>query len=255
MVRPVNASRHGLPQGRGPNWKIYKACGGSGVNWGQNDLILWLTHRRRKFHGPATLAAAWVRLLRSSLQSPCQLFGCKPENRHPMVCSPVTRARTAQKWLFVASGNAATVSEIKAIGILSLRSLLSAEIKGTISRKVAFCEAVAGARGTQGLLRAYLMNAGGMSRFISWSSVVWTVSFPTCNTQWQTISLLIPSRSNLVAAERWQIESVQELLIAWKVNGRASISTDNVSSVWAGCILQAAWEKSLEGELVRTDVV
>lgn len=99
-----------------------------------------------------------------------------------MVWSPVTRARTAQKWLFVASGNAATVSEIKAIGILSLRSLLSAEIKGTISRKVAFCEAVAGGRGTQGLLRAYLMNAGGMSRFISWSSVVWTVSFPTCNT-------------------------------------------------------------------------
>lgn len=89
-----------------------------------------------------------------------------------MVWSPVTRARTAQKWLFVASGNAATVSEIKAIGILSLRSLLSAEIKGMISRKVAFCEEVAGERGTQGLLRPYLMNAGGMSRFISWSSVV-----------------------------------------------------------------------------------
>lgn len=167
----MNATGHGLPQGRGPNWKIGKACGGRGVNWGQNGLILWQTNRRGG-RGPATLAAVSVRPLRSSLQSSCQLFGCKPESRHSSVWTLVTRAHTAQKWLFVASGSTATFSEAKAIGILFLRSLLSAEIKGTISRKAAFCKGVAGERRTQGRVRTYLMKAGGMSRFISWSSVV-----------------------------------------------------------------------------------
>lgn len=34
---------------------------------------------------------------------------------------------------------------------------------------------------TQCFIQTYFINAGGMSLFITWSSVVWTVSFPTCN--------------------------------------------------------------------------
>ena len=37
----------------------------------------------------------------------------------------------------------------------------------------------------------YLMNAGGMSLFITWSSVVWTVSFPTCGTHKNQAFVLI----------------------------------------------------------------
>lgn len=55
--------------------------------------------------------------------------------------------------------------DIKGIGNFFLRSSLSDEIKGLISRNV-----VRGEGG--GHLWTYLMKAGGMSRFISWSSVV-----------------------------------------------------------------------------------
>lgn len=93
----------------------------------------------------------------------------------------------SQKWLFVVAGNRARFPDIKIHGILFLTSSLCVKIKCIISKNVSpsdrDTEAVIYFSKTCTLVKwwAYLIKAGGMSLFITWSSVVWTVSFPTCN--------------------------------------------------------------------------
>lgn len=99
----------------------------------------------------------------------------------------VTRIRS-QKWLFVVAGNTATFPNVKWAEIfffLFLTSSLSVRWDKVDLLLIIFSLDVSvSERETHTVLQmqTHLINAGGMSLFITWSSVVWTVSFPTCST-------------------------------------------------------------------------